>query len=53
MPSIFFSLVRKRINGAQPHGRLRHSLTRLSKKRAAFLALIRLKVLSHFVKPAK
>jgi hypothetical protein len=32
MPSIFFSLVRKRINGAQPHGRLRHSLTRLSKK---------------------
>jgi hypothetical protein len=53
MPSIFYGLVRKRINGAQPHARLKHSLRRLPKKVAAFLALIKLKVLSRFVEHAK
>ena len=49
MPSIFFGLVKKRINGE----RLKRSTGAISKIAAAFLAFVKLRVLSRFVRHAK
>ena len=50
MPSIFFGLVEERTNGTRIHSTRNHSKAFLPNKAAALLALIKLKVLSRFVK---
>jgi hypothetical protein len=53
MPSIFFGLVEERTNGTRIHSTRNHSKAFLPNKAAALLALIKLKVLSRFVKRGK